>query len=147
MLSNFDLENMARDFGIPITVGCEDEIPVKPGNFIMNMETSDQGGSHWVALLVSGKKVFYSDSFSGPPPQPLFQRFRAKGYTFYMNDNWFQDLKSEDCGLFAFFFLLYMNYSKPSLQALKAFQGFWNYKNRKQNDERVKAYLRTYPKK
>ena len=51
-MTNLQIESCLK--GYPATVCCADELPlhvgVKPHTFIVNTDTSDRGGSHWVAF-------------------------------------------------------------------------------------------------
>ena len=51
-MTNLQIESCLK--GYPATVCCADELPfhvgVKPHTFIVNTDTCDRGGSHWVAF-------------------------------------------------------------------------------------------------
>ena len=51
-MNNLQIESCLK--GYPATVCCADELPahvgVRPRTFIVNADTCDRGGSHWVAL-------------------------------------------------------------------------------------------------
>ncbi len=60
-----------------------DKIPVsnKMG-VILNLDKSNQPGSHWVALYIDAdkdKSVEYYDSFAEDPPKSLNERFKEIG--------------------------------------------------------------------
>lgn len=53
--------------------GCnsQDTIQYQTGYQIINVDTSDKGGTHWVALYITGKTVYVFDSFGRPTPKLL----------------------------------------------------------------------------
>ena len=52
LITNLQIESFLK--GYPTTVCCADELPthegVKPRTFIVNTDTCDLGGNHWVAF-------------------------------------------------------------------------------------------------
>jgi hypothetical protein len=61
VLSNFDLFRIAQEKRIPLNdVIAKDEIKKlkKDGNYIINLENHNQGGSHWTALILKKKNFF-----------------------------------------------------------------------------------------
>jgi hypothetical protein len=63
--------------------------------YILNLENSSEGGSHWVALI--GTQYF--DPY-GVPPTKAISRF-AKEYSVLG----YQSLSQEDCGFFCIYFI------------------------------------------
>jgi hypothetical protein len=68
MLNNFELDEIAQNYGMNLNaVIMKNELknlPVKNGNHIINLQSSsDGGGTHWVALNIQDKDIFYFDSF------------------------------------------------------------------------------------
>ena len=113
MLSNFDLENLAGFYKLPlIGIFMKNEMPTKPVNgcYIINLQSSTQGnGTHWTGLFIYKKMSYYFDSFGAPPPDEiiLFAKKKKGGHLLY--NNWIiQDLKSENCGWYCLGFLLFM---------------------------------------
>ena len=68
-----ELIHYVHRLGIPNFRGVKmrDELPSKPWKIkcgILNLNTSRQKGSHWVAWYKNGKERYYFDSFAEPPP-------------------------------------------------------------------------------
>ena len=84
-MTNLQIESCLK--GYAATVCCADELPlhvgVKPHTFIVNTDTSDRGGSHWVAFhfpLVGPAEFF--DSLGNAPETYLlcFANFLIVNY-------------------------------------------------------------------
>ena len=80
-LSNFDIQKIAKHLEIPNFKGVftRDQLPKKIGNKeagIVNLNTSNEPGSHWVAYFRDGSKKIYFDSFGQVIPK--FHCGRAK---------------------------------------------------------------------
>ena len=74
-LSNYDLLDWVKFLRIKNFKGifsrdAKDHLH-KTGSCIINLDDSIGNGTHWVATNIKGKKVFYFDSFSIPPPMNL----------------------------------------------------------------------------
>lgn len=65
---NFQLNDYCKDIGIDNFVGvfALDEIPQLKNNqnCIINLDTSNEPGSHWVALFKYRNKTYFFDSFN-----------------------------------------------------------------------------------
>jgi hypothetical protein len=64
--------------------------------YVLNLENSNEGGSHWTCLLPHG---VYIDSFGCPPTkeiQPLVRSYNTDDY---------QALNSDACGWFCMYFI------------------------------------------
>jgi hypothetical protein len=126
MLSNFDIEDLSKHYGFPLTqVLMKDELKhSKNGNYIINLQWSSQGnGSHWMALVVRGKECFYCDSFGMLMPQEViaFCKRIPKSHLGY-NDVGFQHIKAETCGFFAVGLLIYIH-NHPNMDLYDASRG------------------------
>jgi hypothetical protein len=145
-LTNFDLMDMAKQLGISLVMCCmKDEINLnnlKNGNYIMNLQNHDQGGSHWCAFIKKGKTIYYFDPFGEPCPEHEYELFKQQHDTFHYNKTQIQDIKSKYCGWFSIGFLLAMKKENGSLlNRINKYVGMFNLKNLKQNDKIVKQYL------
>lgn len=84
-----------------------DELPTSPlenESGIVNLQTSGQPGSHWVAYRKVGSDVTYFDSFGGvPPPRRLASYFRGCRVTY--NQRAHQRPNQETCGPLCVLFL------------------------------------------
>jgi hypothetical protein len=114
MLSNFELEQIAEYYKVPLLgVVMKDELPpfVRDGSYIINLQsTTDGNGSHWTALQVKGNSAFFFDSFGAPPSTEIVEYTKQRSGCHIGFNNWIiQDLKSENCGYYALGLLIYIN--------------------------------------
>ena len=77
-----DISNYVRRLRIPNFCGVKmrDELPSKPRKIesgILNLNTSYEAGSHWVAWYKDGKERYYFDSFGEPPPIEMMQYLKS----------------------------------------------------------------------
>lgn len=119
MLTNFELEDLAKKYQIPnFAVLSKDEFKGKlqSGNYILNMENEKDefgnynDGSHWVAVFVS--KYYdccYFDSFGFQPPQVVLKQLRKSNKKIYYNSLTIQNIRSSLCGWYCLVFLMWMN--------------------------------------
>jgi len=137
ILSNFDIIRIARERRIPLNdVIAKDEISKlkKNGNYVINLENKNQDGSHWTALIMSGKKCVYFDSYGMPPPEQLYQFLERKYKKVYFSKMEIQDMDSTFCGYFCLAFLKFVNDRRGSLiQKLQSFQKLFK-ENTREND-------------
>lgn len=75
-LSNIELIDAARELKIPNFRGVflRDTLPKmanKKECGILNLDSSDGGGTHWVAWFKDGKDKYYFDSYGLQPPNEL----------------------------------------------------------------------------
>ena len=149
MISNFELEKLARFYRLPLISICmKDELPkkVEDGCYIINMESSFMGsGTHWVALFVYKNTAYYFDSFGATPPVEIIKFVKKRKNSHLVYNNFIiQDLKSGICGYFSLGFLLYMNQNK--LRDLKEiFNEFVNFfaNDTTKNDDILKSFFAT----
>ena len=50
--------------------------PKSKNGFILNLDTSDKPGSHWVAVFADPKSVEYFDSFGRNPPADILKELK-----------------------------------------------------------------------
>jgi len=145
MLTNFDLEKIAKNYDVKL-IGIYsknelDKLQIENGNYIINLD--DNIGSHWTALNINKNKGIYFDSFGCVPPENVISFVKQKpniklGY----NNSIIQDLKSDKCGFYCIAFLLFLNRSKNK-DIYKATNDFIELfkDNTLENDEILKKYL------
>ena len=131
MLTNFDLENLAGFYKLPlIGIFMKNEMPTKPVNgcYIINLQSSTQGnGTHWTALFIYKKMSYYFDSFGAPPPNEIILFSKKRKLQHLLYSNWIiQDLKSENCGWYCLGFLLYMWKNRQNINIKEVFNQFVN---------------------
>lgn len=73
LLSNLDLKRIAELYNIPLinvlSKDIFDKMKPRAGNYIVNLDDSDSGGTHWTALILNDQYAIYYDSFGMPMPQ------------------------------------------------------------------------------
>ena len=83
-LSNFDIDDAVIKLNIPHYTGWysrDDPIAVRDKQcFILNLDDSKGGGTHWVAFVKYGDKKFYFDSYGLQPPSEIVKRFKSPIY-------------------------------------------------------------------
>lgn len=152
MMTNFDLENEAHKFKLPlIGVFTKDKLPRIPhdGFYVINMQDdydsqgNDLPGSHWTVFTIEKKKAAYFDSFGMNPPIEV-QNFLKPFLPYPFNKQMIQNINSEVCGGYVLSFMVYMHYNRNTIPSVsKRFQGFmslWS-KNVLENGGRLKKYL------
>ncbi len=113
MLTNFELESMAKFYNIPLKGVFQKDLlpyPPTPGNYIVNLQSSFEGsGTHYTCFILDDKKnAFYMDSFGAPEPKEVESYIMAFGPTHYAyNKEIIQDLKNECCGYYCLSLFLY----------------------------------------
>jgi hypothetical protein len=113
MLSNFELESIAKTYQIPLVGVYQKDMlpyPAKQGNYIVNLQSSTEGnGTHYTCFVLDeNKHAFYYDSFGAPPPKEVDTfviSFKPIHYAY--NKEIIQDLKNECCGYYCLSFFLY----------------------------------------
>lgn len=81
--------------------------PTKHEYFVLNLQNSNQGGSHWVALInrPDSEYIEYYDSFGLPPTEEVLTYMKRSGKKVIYNSNQIQDMKSNACGYFSAHFI------------------------------------------
>ena len=151
MLSNFDIENIANYYNIPIVVLMKDELKkIKNNdcNYIINLESSNDGnGTHWLALKIEKRDCAYFDSYGMLPPEEIisFCKRVQKSHLSY-NTKEIQDLSAQTCGFFAMAFLIFLNYNNNNnlYQKSSSFSNLFS-SNTKLNNKILQQFYRHLP--
>ena len=82
-LSNFDIIKIVQHLNIPEFRGVymRDQLPVTPNekeSGIVNLNTSQQAGNHWVGYFKDGAKRLYFDSFGQITPLEIQKYLKTK---------------------------------------------------------------------
>ena len=110
-MTNLQIESCSK--GYPATVCCADELPlhvgVKPHTFIVNTDTSDRGGSHWVAFHfpLVGPAEFFDSLGSAPEAYHLcFANFLIVNYgpQYYYCSFQIQPDDTDTCGRYCLYY-------------------------------------------
>jgi hypothetical protein len=143
--TNSDLYSIAIKLKIKLNgIYMKDELEdnLKEGNYIINLENSNQSGSHWTCFIKDKNNIYYYDSFGVVPPQNLYDISVKNSLNLYYIDKHDQNLDSTSCGYWVIAFLFYMNNTKgPMLDRMKKFDKKFNNKNRKENEIQLKKYM------
>lgn len=93
-------------------VFMRDDLPKKCHNnecSIINLDSSEGSGTHWVAYSKRGKEIYYFDSFGDlSPPKELITYFGSDVKIFYNYLN-YQKYDTVICGQLCITFLYYFN--------------------------------------
>ena len=109
-LSNFDIERIVNELKIPNFRGVymKDELPkkIKVNECgIVNLQNSDENGSHWICYYKKGKLKYYFDSYGLDLPNELKSYLKSPIYcsTFEI-----QKLNTKICGQLCTYMLYYL---------------------------------------
>ena len=112
-------------------VKMRDELPTKPRkneSGILNLNTHDQKGSHWVAWYKDGKNRYYFDSFGETPPIEMLQYLKSSQEfeldlpVIKQNAVTVQHDISSECGSLCLFFLKHLSNGIPFFKILVELQ-------------------------
>ena len=153
MTSNIELLQMAKQNNIYNLVVCmNDQLKnykyPKDGYFILNLEDSDHGGTHWVILCVKNAIPCYFDSFGGIYSEQV-ESYLKKNYgkKVAFSAKIIQDFKSQECGIYCIVLVLYIK-ANPHLDILQAVNEYTNLfsSNPKSNDKILKKLFQKLKK-
>jgi hypothetical protein len=118
MSTNVDLENICKSLEIKNFRGVYmmDEVttltPSENESYIVNLQKSNEHGSHWCALHKNGINISYFDSYGAPVPNEIRSRYKNNRiHNFQSEDNEYPDKPLQTysqviCGHFCVLFLL-----------------------------------------
>ena len=120
MLTNFNLWNRFRFKYSILRCFYERRIAEKRtnGNYIINLQSSNEGWTHWTAWIIREKNSFYFDSFGAPPCVEIIRYCKKNGTHLYFNNWIIQDLKSSLCGFYCLSLLLFVFENKQREKSL-----------------------------
>ena len=107
-LSNIFINNLLKDFRNFIGCFSKDQLSLIENNksIIINLNNSNQPGSHWIALKRVDNVIYMFDSFSIEYlPIGIFKTF--KNLKIITNIYRIQDISSNLCGMFCVLYILY----------------------------------------
>ena len=83
-----------------------DQLPKRAlsGSYVINYDSHDQPGSHWVAVLSQNGCVEYFDSSGQPPLDVRLQTFVGPDYKF--NPFQLQRVMDNSCGFYCVYYIL-----------------------------------------
>lgn len=105
--SDKDLEHFCFINGISIDkIDYINEIDFnKKGNYILNLDKNQNGGTHWVALIIKRSGFYYFDAFGFRPPLNIENFCKNNKIKCYFNITQFQHLNEKICGFYCCLFL------------------------------------------
>ena len=107
-MSNTFINNLLKDYRNFKGCYSKDKIFLIENNksMIINLQNSNEPGSHWIALKRVKNSIFIFDSFGiGYLPVDIFKAF--KNFKIITNIYRIQDISSNLCGMFCVLFILY----------------------------------------
>jgi hypothetical protein len=142
-LSNLNLVDLAMKLKLPLLDVCsKDKLPkTRVGSYIVNLENSTGGGTHWVLVKVfPGKEAIYFDSFGLSPPEEIVRFVKH----FAMNNREIQDYSASTCGYFCLACDYYLEHAKRR-NVYERFDDFLNLfvADTKKNDAILFQYLQS----
>jgi hypothetical protein len=138
-LTDLQLTELAEKLKLPLeNILMRDEMKElkNDGFYIINLDTSDNSGTHWTSMYKHPLKSYYFDSYGFVPP--LEVEIKIKPYLY--NDKDIQDWNSKACGWFCIAFIKFLYDKNDKETAFKEFLNLFS-RNTKENDEKLKKYL------
>jgi hypothetical protein len=149
LLSNLDLEYYCKLLNIPLfSVLSKDlfnDFKPKKGNYIINLNDSDEAGSHWTCLKLLNEEAIYYDSFGLPMPDDILmfiKRYDKKIPIIYSTDQ-IQHFDSIYCGFFVLFWLYFFHTHKCRhfKYLINKHNALFNLKNKNINDKIIQNLI------
>lgn len=135
--SNFDLEKLAKQFGIKhFSVLSVDKLPkklAKHKSAIVNLDDSTGPGTHWVALYNGSNQdhVIYCDPFGMPPDPRVLKYLKSNddGEKVLANTTQLQDVNATSCGYWCIYILIQLNAGISPIEIFSNFDAVNQHKN------------------
>lgn len=146
--NNLELMEIMQDLNMDLVgIFMKDTLPdkLKAGNYIVNLNSEGEIGSHWVCFKVIGKNVYYFDSFGGYPVQSVMDTSEQNKMKVFYSTKQYQHIDSELCGWFcvAFFHLTKTVKNKDMGDKLIEFDNLFK-TNTKLNDKILIKYVKSF---
>lgn len=106
LTSNYDLEYLAsklnlKNFQVLNKEFSEKLLTKKHFNYVLNLDSEDGGGTHWVSLRRRNNDIYYQDSYGFEPPQQLRDQLdKINAEKTYLSHQ-IQPDESKRCGFYA----------------------------------------------
>ena len=112
---------------------------LKNGEYIINLDHSENTGTHWIVIFVNKKKVIYFDSFGVEYiPKEIMERIEHSSKNIKTSIFRIQDNNPIMCAYFCIFFIEYMLDNKT----LTDFTNLFSPWDLQKNDEIIKSYFK-----
>ena len=111
-------------------------------SLIINLQTSQEGGSHWVCLKHLPGLSLYFDPFGAPPDDRVLALLHRSGGTPYVNNSQYQHKDSDRCGAYCAYVLQNVRSTKDIYRVLyEDLKPGWSTAIQKRNEKRVAPYM------
>jgi hypothetical protein len=121
VLSNFDLEaklKRVKGFAGVFSIDQLKFAPKEGMGLIVNFRAASQPGTHWVAIYFDTDLVYYFDPFGEPPPVLIESFLKRYSKPYCYQNNQLQELQSDRCGMYCFYFIHEMANGVPIYSVL-----------------------------
>ena len=125
-------------------LGCfpKDELPLfpqrLPASMILNTDSSEGTGEHWLALVLEEDECFFFDSFGLPILEESLMKYLEPHYCIAIySDVCIQHIESNKCGEFCILFIKHVD----SKSTYETFLAHFNQQNVKENDIIISKWL------
>ncbi len=140
-LSNFEAIDICKKHKINLIVSMKNDFKLKQKEhyYMINLENTNNEGSHWVGLYTNEDYCFYFDSYGAPPAQTILNKLKPKYKKIYFNNFICQNLNSILCGWFVItlFIILKTYHNTKPLELIQKYIDYFE-DDTNLNDERLK---------
>lgn len=119
-LSNVDIMNILKKSKLNINdiIMRDHDRKLTKGFYIVNLDDSNGGGTHWTALYYDGLINIYMDSFGMRPPKNIESLLSPR---FMFNKEHIQNIQSDLCGYYCILFIKMLNSSPNKINRFNEF--------------------------
>lgn len=119
-LSNVDIMNILKKSKLNINdiIMRDHDRKLTKGFYIVNLDDSNGGGTHWTALYYDGLINIYMDSFGMRPPKNIESLLTPR---FMFNKEHIQNIQSNLCGYYCILFIKMLNGSVNKINRFNEF--------------------------
>ena len=111
-------------------------------SLIINLQTSQEGGSHWVCLKHLSGLSLYFDPFGAPPDDRVLALLHRSGGTPYVNNSQYQHKDSDRCGAYCAYVLQNVRSTNDIYRVLyEDLKPGWSTAIQKRNEKRVAPHM------
>ena len=153
LLSNYDIVEICKWLQIPLIDVVNKDLLLnmipKTGCYVINLENSGNGGTHWVALILNEKYVSYYDSFGLRGPEYIrefISRYITKPIDTIYSCQQTQAIESVLCGYFCiywlYFHLVLHSENHNNKYLMSKFNKIFNPNYRKLNDRILQKLIK-----
>lgn len=140
-ITNFELVALAKQYNVSLKLKdilMVEDLPyrkcVESMNLILNFQVKGTEVSHFVCLVVRDTDAFYMDSFGSYPVKEVVDYCKSNGLKLGYNGRVVQDMKSTNCGVYCFAFLLYLKNGGELFETANKFLNLFQKKVEKNDD-------------